>query len=125
MKNFAWIFAAVLGASIIAGPLAAEDQPLPRNNPFYARQKQLEYEKKLREQQAQAQRRVVPTFTIPQPVLNQNNYVPNVGGAYNPQLDPRYDWRYGNPNYVFIPAHYQVVYGQLVLVPAHFEYVPR
>ena len=101
----------------IGGELLAQVRT-PSQDPFESRRRDQEYRNNLRRQQEQASRRpAVPTFTIPQPAYN-NRY-------YDPRLDPRYDPRAYDPNYVFIPGHYQNVYGRLVYIPPHFEYVPR
>ena len=101
---------------------AATAQLRPSNDHFESRRRDAEYRQKLREQQARANQRVVPTFTIPQPALGN----PGFNNQFiDPRIDPRYDPRYYDRNYVFIPGHYQNVYGRLVYVPPHFEFVPR
>lgn len=104
----------------------ATAQLRPSNDPFESRRRDAEYRQKLRDQQAHANQRVVPTFTIPQPNYRNNNFNNGFNNGYNdPRLDPRYDPRYYDRNYVYIPGHYQNVYGRLVYVPPHFEFVRR
>ena len=107
-------------AATVLGDYAVA-QVVPSQDHFESRRRDAEYRQKLRQQQAQANQRVVPTFTIPQP-----SYGGGYGnGYYDPRLDPRYDPRYYDPNYVLVPGQYQNVYGRLVYVPPHFAYVPR
>ena len=115
-------------ATVLLGE-AATAEPKPAYDPFESRRRDAEYRQKLREQQARANQRVVPTFTIPQPTYNNrfnnrfNNGLNN--NFYNQRTDPRYDPRYYDRNYVYIPGHYQNVFGRLVYVPPHFDFVPR
>jgi hypothetical protein len=127
MKKTIVCLLAILAAGILANDALA--QLRASQDPFESRRRDAEYRQKLREQQARANQRTVPTFTIPQPALNNGyNNGFNHGfnnGSYDPRFDPRYDRRYFDRNYVFIPGHYQNVYGQLIYVPPHYEYVPR
>lgn len=109
-------------ATVVLGEAATAEQK-PSYDPFESRRRDAEYRQKLREQQARANQRVVPTFTIPQPTYGYNNGYNN--NYYNQRADPRYDPRYYDRNYVYIPGHYQNVFGRLVYVPAHFDYVRR
>ena len=116
---FVGVFAVVvLGEAVTA-------EPKPPYDPFESRRRDAEYRQKLREQQARANRRVVPTFTIPQPTYNNGFHNGFNNNFYNQRFDPRYDPRYYDRNYVYIPGHYQNVFGRLVYVPPHFDFVPR
>ena len=119
MKKFVVCLLVGVVAAVISGEVALAQRP--SQDHFESRRRDAEYRQKLREQQARANQRVVPTFTIPQP-----NYGYGYGNGFgNGQYDPRFDPRYGNPNYVWIPGHYQNIYGRLVYIPPHYEFVPR
>ena len=114
------LLVAVIGTTLSSEAAMAQLQP-PSKDPFESRRRDAAYRQKLREQQARANQRVVPTFTIPQPGLNRGYH----NGYGDSRWDPRYDPRYYDRNYVYIPGHYQNVFGRLVYVPPHFEFVPR
>ena len=103
-------------------------QTVPTQDHFESRRRDAQYRENLRRQQARANQRVVPTFTIPQPVYNNPYHYGNYGNfdpRFDQRFDPRFDRRYDRRNYVWIPDHYQNVYGRLVFVPGHYQYVPR
>lgn len=121
MKKFAVGLALAVAGTILWSDLA-QAQLRPSNDPFESRRRDAAYRENLRKQQAQANRRVVPTFTIPQPALNQGYYNQPYHNPYgNRYVDPRHF----DSDYVLIPGHYQNIYGRLVWVPPHYQYVPR
>ena len=85
---------------------------------FANRRQYEQWQQKVRKEQAQANRRNVPTFTIPQP---------SYGGGYPNYGYPNYGGGVGNGNYeyVLVPAGYQMINGQLQYVPARYVLVPR
>jgi len=127
----------VIGMLMAAGAMFAAEtataQLKPSQDHFESRRRDAEYRENLRRQQAEARRRSVPTFTIPQPGLNHRFHP----GFHDPRFhDRRFDDRrfrdrrfrdprFFDSDYVFIPGHYQNVFGRLVYVPPHFQYLPR
>lgn len=116
MKRFAICLVAIAAGTIFSSAVA-QAQLTPTQDNFESRRRDAEYRRKLSEQHARANQRVVPTFVIPQP-------------TYDPYVDRHSDRRfrrrrYGDGQYVFIPGHVQNLYGQLVYVPPHYEYVLR
>jgi hypothetical protein len=86
---------------------------------FANRRQYEQWQQQVRKEQAQANRRNVPTFTIPQPAY---------GGGYYPNYGyPNYGGGIGNGNYeyVLVPAGYQMINGQMQYVPARYVLVPR
>lgn len=94
-----------------------------RVDEFANRRQYEQWQQQVRKEQAQANRRVVPTFTIPQPNYGYPNYGYGNGGYGN--------GGYGNGlgngayEYVLVPAGYQVINGQLQYLPARYVLVPR
>jgi hypothetical protein len=115
MRKLVIAVALVLGGLVMAGtPAWAQTRTTPSQDHFESRRNQAAWEAKVRRQQELSKRRVVPTFTFQQPVQG-----------------PYYDYPYvdrpfgGDGQYVLVPGGYQVVYGQLVYVPPHYQFVPR
>ncbi len=118
MKKLAICLVAAVAGAIFTSDYALA-QTKASGDPFESRRRDAAYRENLRKQQALANRRVVPTFTIPQPGYGYNT--PHV----DPRLERRRDRRWRDGDYVLIPGHYQNVYGQLVYVPPHYQYVRR
>jgi hypothetical protein len=78
---------------------------------FANRRSYEKWQQQVRKEQAERNRRVVPTFTIPQP----NYGYPGYGNGYGN----------GGYEYVLVPAGYRMINGQLQYVPAHYMMVPR
>jgi hypothetical protein len=116
MRNLVIALAFVLGGMVTAAaPVWAQTRTTPSQDHFESRRNQAAREAKLRQQQELAKRRpAVPTFTFQQPVPGQYYDYPYVDRPY-----------VGDGQYVLVPGGYQMVYGQLVYVPPHYQFVPR
>jgi hypothetical protein len=113
MRVLAIACALVLGLVVTMGaPAGAQTRTRPSQDHFESRRNQAAWEAKVRREQELAKRRVIPTFTFQQP-------------AAGPFYDYPYVDRPLDGQYVLVPGGCQVVYGQLVYVPPHYQFVPR
>jgi hypothetical protein len=105
---------ALVAVGVACSTSSAEAQRR-RVDEFANRRQHERWVQQVRKEQAQANRRNVPTFTIPQPNYGYNGYGNGFGNNYG---NGAYD-------YVLVPAGYRVINGQMQYVPAHYTLVPR